>query len=173
MTDERLREIAKKHARNAIAPIGSREHANRTDPVVMQGMVRAEEVIFYALKEAFALPEALRSGETPRTDAAIELHRQQKWMDYDEMTEHARQLERELAEVTEHGTKAEHAAIGLANRWMKAALDMAPNSTMTMAFLPDCPEAFAASRVPVIHALEKAAETIPSPLARSQEKADG
>lgn len=73
MTDERLREIAKKHARNAIAPIGSREHANRTDPVVMQGMVRAEEVIFYALKEAFALPEALRSEWIPVGERLPEL----------------------------------------------------------------------------------------------------
>ena len=48
----------------------------------------------------------------------------------------------------------------LANGWMKCALDMAPNSTMTMVFVPDNPEAFAASRVPVIHKLEQRAEEL-------------
>lgn len=56
MTDERLREIAKKHARQAVCPT-NRLSGDRPDAIELQNMVRAEEIIFYALKEAFAVPE--------------------------------------------------------------------------------------------------------------------
>jgi hypothetical protein len=48
--DAQLRKIARKHARNAVAPIGSDKLTR--DPIVAQEMIRAEEIIFYALKEA-------------------------------------------------------------------------------------------------------------------------
>jgi hypothetical protein len=50
LSDAALREIARKHALDAVAPIGSR--ANRSDMTVMQNVVRQEEIIFYAMKEA-------------------------------------------------------------------------------------------------------------------------
>jgi hypothetical protein len=48
--DAQLRKIARKHACNAVAPIGSDKLTS--DPIVAQEMLRAEEIIFYALKEA-------------------------------------------------------------------------------------------------------------------------
>lgn len=46
-----LREIAKRHARNAVAPIGSREHENM-DAIIEQNIVRQEEIIYWAMREA-------------------------------------------------------------------------------------------------------------------------
>ena len=63
-TDEALRAIASRHARDAVCPIGSREHPG--DPVVMQEKVRAEEVIFYAMKEAFQKFTPSHGGDRER-----------------------------------------------------------------------------------------------------------
>ena len=61
-----------------------------------------------------------------------------------DLCDHIRILERKAAE-----------AQSLCNRWMKTALDMAPGCTMGMVILPNNPEAFAMSRAPVIHQLER------------------
>ena len=61
-----------------------------------------------------------------------------------DLCDHIRILERKAAE-----------AQSLCNRWMKTALDMAPGCTVGMVILPNNPEAFAMSRAPVIHQLER------------------
>ena len=61
-----------------------------------------------------------------------------------DLCDHIRILERKAAE-----------AQSLCNRWMKTALDMAPGCTVEMVILPNNPEAFAMSRAPVIHQLER------------------
>lgn len=56
---ERLREIARRHARQACNP------TNALDKVSLQEQVRAEEVIFYALKEAAESSPSATSSFTP------------------------------------------------------------------------------------------------------------
>ena len=50
--DDRLREIAHRHARHAVMP-GNTIGPGGFDPVAAQNVKRAEEVIFHALKDAF------------------------------------------------------------------------------------------------------------------------
>lgn len=66
MTEEKMREIAHKHALQWVAPPGSHWFPTRdTDEVTMQNVVRGEEIIFYAIKDAFARPEALDNPVAP------------------------------------------------------------------------------------------------------------
>lgn len=65
LSEDRLREIAKKHARQACNPI------NALDQVSLQEQVRAEEVIFYALKDA-AGAVASASADTVSPGAAFD-----------------------------------------------------------------------------------------------------
>lgn len=51
ITEEKLREVARRHVKDAVAPIGSREHENM-DVITMQNLVRQEEIIYYAMVEA-------------------------------------------------------------------------------------------------------------------------
>lgn len=70
-----LREIAKRHARNAVAPIGSREHESM-DMITAQNIVRQEEIIYWAMREAdrLCMPSA-----TPRIDA-LQVGYAQAWL---------------------------------------------------------------------------------------------
>lgn len=60
MNEDQLREIAERHAREAVCPIGSHEHERLQaangfpgPEVILQNIRRQEEIIFYALKEAY------------------------------------------------------------------------------------------------------------------------
>jgi hypothetical protein len=68
LSDENLRVLARKHARNAVAPIGSREHEHPS-AAVAQDIHRAEEVIFYALKDAMQwVPSTAREQHAEALD---------------------------------------------------------------------------------------------------------
>lgn len=55
-----LRKIANRHARDAVAPIGSCEHESM-DVVVLQNIIRQEEIIFHALVEAADAADAAQN----------------------------------------------------------------------------------------------------------------
>jgi hypothetical protein len=63
-TDERMREVARKWAKDMVDPVGGIWHG-KNDPITMQNIVRQEEIIYYAMVELLGVEGKPYSPEKP------------------------------------------------------------------------------------------------------------